>query len=134
MADVDFLRNREYKDLSLSFGQNPVTNDVLAVTGDDAVKRSIKNLLLTVAGEVPFFPTFGSRIHRLLFEPIDAVTTALLQSEIRATIQAFEPRVTIQKLDVVPTDDENRYEITLTLEILNIAQPVTLTLFLTRLR
>lgn len=134
MADVEFLRAREYKDLSLTFTRNPVTHDVVTVTGEDAVKRSIKNLLMTVAGEVPFFPEFGSTLNRLLFEPIDPITTALLNSEIRATIGGFEPRVNIISLDITPTDDENRYQIDLVLHLVNLPQPITLSLFLSRLR
>lgn len=134
MADVDFLRTRQYCDLSLSFGLNPVTNDVITVTGDEAVKRAIKNLLLTITGEVPFFPNFGSRISQLLFEPIDPITTALLQSELLATVSAYEPRARIQSLLVTPTPDENRYQVDIVFLILNQATPVTLSLFLTRLR
>lgn len=134
MAEVDFLRARPYKDLSLTFARNPVTNDVVAVEAEEAVKRSIKNLLMTVAGEVPFYPNFGSALSRLLFEPIDPVTTTLLASEVRATIEGFEPRVSIQTLDVTPTPDENRYQLDLVIQLVNLAQPITLTLFLTRLR
>ena len=133
MADVEFLRSRQYKDLSLAFTKNPVTNDVVAVEGEDAVKRAIKNLLFTVAGEVPFFPDFGSTLQRLLFEPIDPITTALINSEIRATIGGFEPRASIASLDVTPTEDENRYQIDLVLQLVNLPQPITLSLFLTRL-
>lgn len=134
MADIDFIKPRQYCDLSLSFGLNPVTNDVITVTGDEAVKRAIKNLLLTVTGEVPFFPNFGSRITQLLFEPIDPITTALLQSELLATLNAYEPRARIQSLLVTPTPDENQYQVDLTFLVLNQGTVVTLTLFLTRLR
>jgi phage baseplate assembly protein W len=134
MADVQFSRVREYKDISLSFGRNPVTHDVIALTGPDAVKRAIKTLLFTYAGEVPFFPNFGSKLHHLLFEPIDGLTTALIQSEIRDTLVGFEPRIKISALDVVPNEAENRYDVTLTFSLINLATPVTLSLFLTRLR
>lgn len=134
MADVEFLRARPYKDLSLTFARNPVTDDVVAVEAEEAVKRSIKTLLMTVAGEVPFYPDFGSALSRLLFEPIDPITTTLLASEVQATIEGFEPRVTIQQLDVTPTPDENRYQLDLVIQIVNLPQPITLTLFLTRLR
>lgn len=134
MAEVDFLRARPYKDLSLTFTRNPVTNDVVTVEAEEAVKRSIKNLLMTVAGEVPFYPNFGSALSRLLFEPIDPITTTLLASEVRATIEGFEPRCSIIQLDVTPTPDENRYQLDLVIQLLNLPQPITLTLFLTRLR
>jgi phage baseplate assembly protein W len=136
MAEIDSpgSQPRQYKDLSLTFGRNPVTNDVIAVSGTEAVKRSIKNLLLTVAGEVPFFPDFGCRLNYLLFEPIDPVTTVQIESEIRATIEGFEPRVTIRSITVTPTPDENRYQIDLSIALINLASPITLTLFLSRLR
>lgn len=127
-------RNRMFRDLSLSMGMNPVTNDVIAVTNEEAVKRSLKNLLMTQTGEVPFFPNFGSRVNFLLFEPIDPVTTALLEGEIRATIDAFEPRVRILGVDIQPTPDELRYDITLVVRLVNQLEPITLTLFLNRLR
>jgi phage baseplate assembly protein W len=136
MAEISLpgSQQRQYKDLSLAFGRNPVTNDVIAVTGDEAVKRSIKNLLLTRAGEVPFFPDFGSRLQSLLFEPIDPITTARIVSEISGTINAYEPRVQILSLVCTATPDEHQYQVDLVLQIINLASPVTLTLFLQRLR
>jgi phage baseplate assembly protein W len=136
MADINVttLQPHLYKDLSLTFSKNPITNDVIAVTGEDAVKRSIKNLLLTQVGEVPFFPQFGSRLNWLLFEPIDPVTTTLLVSEIRATIEGFEPRVSIQTLTVNATPDESAYQVSIIFRLLNQIDPITLTLFLSRLR
>lgn len=131
---VQSTQNRDYKDVSLSFGRNPVTGDVIAVTGADAVKRSVKNLLMTMTGEVPFFPDFGTSLYRLLFEPIDPITTALIESEIRATITGYEPRVTIRRLTVTPSEDELQYGIDMELQLVNLPQPITLTLFLTRIR
>lgn len=134
MADLQFPGVREYKDVSLTFARNPVTNDVVAVTGAEAVKRSIKNLLYTVAGEVPFFPNFGSTLHRLLFEPVDPITVISLDDSIRTTIEAYEPRVTIQTLDIVPRPDELGYDINLTIQLVNLPEPITLSVFLKRLR
>jgi hypothetical protein len=125
---------RQFRDVSLTFARNPVTHDVVTVSDADAIKRSLKLLLLSRAGETPFFPNFGSRLHRLLFEPIDPITTVLIQHEIGDTITAFEPRVNIEELSVVPTADELRYEVNLLFSIINQTQPITLTLYLTRLR
>lgn len=134
MAEILFPRVREYKDISLSFTRNPVTDDIVSIRGEDAVRRSIKNLLSIFAGEVPFFPNLGTRLHGLLFEPIDPVTTALLESEIRDTIDAFEPRAKVETLVVTPSEDEHKYQIDVTFSLLNLTEPVTLTLFLSRLR
>ena len=129
-----FTVTRQYKDLSLTFARNPITSDVVSVSGAEAVKRSLRLLLSMDVGETPFFPDFGTRIKRLLFEPIDPITTVLLQREIETTIRSYEPRVQIQQLVVRPTPDEQRYEINLLFSMVNQTTPVTLTLYLSRLR
>ncbi len=129
-----FSTTRPYKDVSLTFARNVVTSDVVTVSDAAAVKRSIKLLLMSRAGETPFFPDFGSRIFALLFEPIDPITTVLLQHEIRATIAAYEPRVNIRQLTATPSSDEQGYDIDFLFTIVNQVAPVTLTLYLSRLR
>jgi len=129
-----FTKTRPYKDVSLTFARNVVTSDVVTVSGADAVKRSIKLLLMSRTGETPFFPEFGSRIFTLLFEPIDPITTVLLQHEIQATIAAYEPRVNIRQLTATPSSDEHGYNVDCLFTIVNQVAPVTLTLYLSRLR
>ena len=129
-----FTKTRPYKDVSLTFARNVVTSDVVTVSGEDAVKRSLKLLIMSRAGETPFFPEFGSLIFPLLFEPIDPITTVLLQHEMRATIAAYEPRVNIRQLTVTPSSDEQGYDIDCLFNIVNQVAPVTLTLYLSRLR
>ena len=129
-----FTKTRPYKDVSLTFARNVVTSDVVAVTDAAAVKRSLKLLLMSRTGETPFFPEFGSRIYRLLFEPIDPITTRLLQNEIQSTIDAYEPRVNIRQLPVTPSRDAQGYDVDCLFNIVNQVTPVTLTLYLSRLR
>ena len=129
-----FSTTRLYKDVSLTFARNVVTSDVVTVSGEDAVKRSLKLLLMSRAGETPFFPEFGSRIFTLLFEPIDPITTVLLQHEIEATITAYEPRVNIRQLTVTPSSDEQGYDVDCLFTIVNQVAPITLTLYISRLR
>ena len=129
-----FTKTRPYKDVSLTFARNVVTSDVVTVSGEDAVKRSLKLLIMSRAGETPFFPEFGSRIFGLLFEPIDPITTVLLQHEIQATIDAYEPRVNIRQFTVTPSSDEQGYDVDCLFNIVNQTAPVTLTLYLSRLR
>ena len=129
-----FSTTRPYKDVSLTFARNVVTSDVVTVSGADAVKRALKLLIMSRAGETPFFPDFGSRIHTLLFEPLDTITSVLLQHEIQATIGAYEPRVNIRQLTVTPSSDEQGYDIECFFNIVNQVAPVTLTLYLSRLR
>jgi phage baseplate assembly protein W len=129
-----FTTRRAYKDVSLTFAKNPITNDVVAVTGAAAVKRSLRLLLSLDTGETPFLPEFGTRLRQLLFEPIDPITTVMLREEIETTIVAFEPRVAIRQLTVTPSADEFTYEINLLFTLINQTQPLTLTLYLSRLR
>ena len=131
---TSYSKTRPYKDVSLTFARNVVTSDVVTVTDNEAVKRSLKLLLLSRSGETPFFPEFGSRISALLFEPINPITTVLLKHEIEATIDAYEPRANIRQLLVTPDSDEHGYDITLHFNIVNQVAPVTLTLYLSRLR
>jgi phage baseplate assembly protein W len=136
MAEINttIQRTREYRDISLTFAKNPVNNDIVSVAGVDAVKRAIKNILMTRTGEVPFFPNFGSRIHSLLFEPIDPITTALLQSEIQSSLETFEPRMKIVSIILSPDEEKNLYQVNLTIRLVNQLAPITVTLFLSRLR
>lgn len=125
---------RPYKDLSLTMAKNPITNDVVTVTGPESVKRSLKFLLSINPGETPFFPDFGTNVARYLFEPIDPITTVLIHREIENAITTYEPRVRIQQLTVVPTVDESRYQVNLLFSLVNQTEPLTLTLYLSRLR
>ena len=134
MADVTFQNVREYKDVSLSFSLNPVTNDIIAITGASAVIRAIKVLLSTHAGEVPFFPTFATTLKRLLFEPIDAITTSMIETEIRNVIDTYEPRAKVRQLIATPDEENNSYQIDLDIEILSTGQSATFSVFLKRIR
>lgn len=131
---TSFSTPRVYKDISLTFARNVVTSDVVTVSDADAIKRSLKLLLLSRTGETPFFPEFGSRIYTVLFEPIDPITTLLLQHEIEATVAAYEPRVRILQLSVTPSSDEQGYDVNFYFTIVNQVAPITLTLYLSRLR
>jgi phage baseplate assembly protein W len=136
MPEITTITNtrRIYRDVSLTFARNPVTHDVVTVTDADAVKRSIRFLLLSRAGETPFYPNFGSRLYGFLFEPFDQITTVLIKSEITATLEAFEPRMNIQELTVSPDEEKNAYQINLVFNLVNQVQPLTFTLYLSRLR
>lgn len=123
-----------YRDVSLTFARNPVTNDVAIVTGIDAVKRSLRFLLLSEAGETPFYLTFGSKLRQLLFEPADPITQILIRNQIHSTIVAFEPRVQIQSLTVTPSADETAYQVNLVFSMISQSQTATLSLFLSRVR
>jgi phage baseplate assembly protein W len=128
------LEVREYKDLNLNFQAHPVTKDVVKRTGNSAIIGAIRNLLLTNRFEKPFQPNFGSRVRGLLFEEVSFIVANIIKTEIENTITNFEPRVTIDSLTVQAQPDENRYAVYLSFYTNNLEAPVTINLFLEKVR
>ena len=123
---------RQYNDLNLSFVRNPVTNDVAGLTGADAVRRAIRNLVLTNFYELWFKPSKGSGVQAHLFENITSITQQRLETAIKDVIANFEPRANTVTMNIVPDYSENGYAITVSFEVLNELEPVSITVFLTR--
>ena len=102
---------RVYKDLNLNFTRNPVTGDVGTVTDVNAVKRSIRNLLLTNHYDRPFHPEIGSGIPALLFENFGPITANQLGREIEEMILNFEPRARVENVECYPRPDTYTYDV-----------------------
>jgi phage baseplate assembly protein W len=122
-----------YKDIDLTFAKT-TSNDVAKRIDVNAVKQSIKNLLLTRPGERPFQPNLGSELYSILFEPMDAVTVETLKGVISNCIGNYEPRVKLQEVAVSPNYDENAYDVSLYFYIVGIYSPVTFNLTMQRVR
>ncbi len=88
-----------YKDLNLFFSPNPVTKDVSKVTDVQAIKRSVRNLVLLNPGEKPFHPEVGTGIRASLFENFGPIQLSALRTRIEFSINKYEPRVTLQSVD-----------------------------------
>jgi phage baseplate assembly protein W len=101
-----------YSDFDFTFTNN-LSTGVNKITNADSVNQSIKNILMTNKGEVPFNPLFGSRLNHLLFEPINYITTALIKDEILTALNNFEPRIKIEEIKVRELYDEKAYKILL---------------------
>jgi phage baseplate assembly protein W len=127
-------RDSTYSDLDLLFAPNPVTGDVNPVKDIEALKRSVKNLVLTNFNERPFQPEIGSGIRNLLFEPADPITIHDLEQTIIRTITNFEPRVQVLNVEVIDNSDSNEYTINVEFQILANEQVGSTTLILERLR
>ena len=123
-----------YSDLDLRFLPQPGTKDVSLSYDDQAVVRSIKNLLLTKPYERLFQPTLGSEIDALLFEPITPLTGNLLKNEIIRTINNYEPRATIASIDINAYPDQNGYSVAMFFYIGNNTQPTGINIILQRSR
>ena len=102
---------RVYKDLNLNFTANPVTKDVTTVTDVIAVKRSVRNLLLTNHYDRPFHPEIGSNIPYLLFENFGPVTGNQISRAIEEVITNFEPRAIVENVECFPLQDRNTYDV-----------------------
>ena len=116
----DFKRSRRFDDVNISLPINPFTKDIYSVKNENAIKQSIKNLVLTVPGEKPFQPLVGSRVNELLFEPLDPFIADSIKDEIINTIKQHEPRVDLQKVDVQPIYTQNRVNISVQYKIVGL--------------
>ena len=125
---------RKFSDLDLDFSAHPVTKDVVKKLNDNAIAGSIRNLLLTSHYERLFNPELGSNLKKMLFEPIDNITTSIIQGMILQTIQNYEPRVTIQDVIATPDYDNDRYDIKIVFFVNNTLEPIAVSFFLERVR
>ena len=124
-------QSRGFKDISLSFKRHPVTNDILALTNEDAIKRSVRNLVETVNEERFFNPLIGSHLRESLFELPDNTLRSTLKTQIENTIQNFEPRVDLTDVVVNHPNDTNDLEVTVSYDIIGQeANPQELTFIL----
>ena len=103
--------SRVYKDLNLNFSINPVTGDVNTATDVIAVKRSVRNLLLTNHYDRPFHPEIGSNVPHLLFENLNPVTGNQLSRTIEEMIGNFEPRARVETVECDPVPNTNTYDV-----------------------
>ncbi len=110
--------SRAFKDISLSFDKHPVTNDILALKNEDAIKRSVRNIVNTIPSERFFNPIFGSDVKVNLFEFIDFGTASVLQKQIQTAIENYEPRISNLLISVNPKPDQNEFEITVSFRII----------------
>jgi phage baseplate assembly protein W len=134
MATVITTTSREWLDLDLNFAIHPVRKDINKHKGELAVINSIKNLISTNHYEVPFQPELGCNVRKLLFEPLDMVTSTLIEREIVETINNFEPRASVSKVVVKPDFDNNGFKVELLFQIINRTDPVAIKFFLERVR
>ena len=133
MLQQIFLQSRKFSDIDISFNINPVSGDILQKTGVNSVVQSIMNLVQTNHYARKFHPEIGGNVRKLLFELADSTTASLLASEITDVISNFEPRATNVRV-FVNADGVNGFNVTIETSIQNLANPITVSFFLARLR
>lgn len=109
--------SRAFKDISLSFDMHPVTKDILVLRNEDAIKKSIRNIVQTIPSERFFNPTFGAEVRPSLFEFVDYGTASILEKQIFIAIENYEPRVENTVVNVDPRQDLNAFEIRISFRI-----------------
>jgi len=123
-----------YSDFHKDLTQNPISLDLAVKRDEEAVKESLKNLILTNKGERLFQPLLGGNIAAQLFENNTPATIKLIQEQVKSTILQYEPRAQLIDVVVQSSIDNNKVEITIYFYITNIEQPITVTVFLERTR
>ena len=126
----------KFKDLSISFTRNKITNDLLVKKEDAAVKQAVVNILMTNKGERLFDPEYGSNVPSYLFDQLDYGTAANIQDAIRECLMNYEPRIRIGSLDVIPDFDQNGFEVLLAFKVIgrDDLAPFDVEFFLSRTR
>ena len=107
-----------FKDISMSFQTNPLTNDLIAMKNENAIARSVKNIVFTNPGEKFFNPRFGSRITDSLFENADELTAIEISTQIEESINRYEPRVKLKSVDANANIDGNAFDVVIIYDII----------------
>lgn len=123
-----------YSDFFTDFDKHPIRNTLLRKTNVDAVKQSLRNLILTDRGERPFQPKLGGHIRAMLFENITAQTFITMQEHIKDVIEAHEPRADVIDVVVAQTFNDHEVQVTIVFRVVNVQEPITLELLLERVR
>ena len=125
---------RTFSDLDFNFIANPATGDVTRKFDENAIKQSVRNLVLTSHYEKPFHPEIGSQVNSLLFEPFSPMLQAMLTEAIKNTINNYEPRVDLLNVIVNANPDNNSLYVSIIFKIVNTETPISVDLVLERTR
>ena len=113
-----------FKDVSMTFKVNPLNDDLIGLKNENAIARSVRNIVFTLPGEKFFNENFGSRISASLFENIDDITPCQIVDEISQSIVNFEPRVNLINVEAFPDFDNNTIDVLIIYEIIGADAPV----------
>ena len=100
-----------FKDISMTFQSNPLNSDLIAIKNENAIARSLRNIVFTLPGEKFFNQSFGSRITESLFDNIDGITASIIVDEIRESIELYETRVELEEVKAFPDYENNGFDV-----------------------
>ena len=110
--------SQSFKDISMTFQSNPLNDDLIASKNENAIARSLKNIVFTLPGEKFFNQSFGSRITESLFDNIDEITASVIVDEIRDSINNYEPRVELDNVQAFPNYENNNFDVVITYNVI----------------
>ena len=117
------MASRVFKDINLSFKRHPVTNDLVVIKNEDAIKKSVKNIIFTILGEKPYVPLFGTSVNNSLFELSNPLDHIRISEEISSTLLNYEPRINNIQVNVSNYPDSNEMNATIQYDIIGMASP-----------
>ena len=117
------MASRTFKDINLSFKRHPVTNDLVVIKNEDAIKQSVKNIIFTILGEKPFLPLFGSKMNSALFELDTNFNETKISDEISSVLLNNEPRISNILVSVSNPSDTHELNVTIQYDITGISAP-----------
>ena len=112
-----------FKDISMTFQVNPLNSDLIGLKNENAIARSVRNIVFTLPGEKFFDEDFGSRISASLFENIDDISAAEIVDEIKQSLINYEPRVNLLDVQAFPNFDNNQFDVRIIYEIVGADVP-----------
>ena len=112
-----------FKDISMTFQVNPLNSDLIGLKNENAIARSVRNIVFTLPGEKFFDEDFGSRISASLFENIDDISAAEIVDEIRQSLINYEPRINLLNIQAFPNFDNNQFDVRIIYEIIGADVP-----------
>jgi len=117
------VASRAFKDINLSFKRHPVTNDLVVIKNEDAIKKSVKNIIFTILGEKPYVPLFGTSVNNSLFELANPLDHVRISDEIQSTLLNYEPRISNIQVTVSNYPDSHELNATIQYDITGMASP-----------
>ena len=112
-----------FKDISMTFQANPLNNDLIGLKNENAIARSVRNIVFTLPGEKFFDEDFGSNISQSLFENIDEISAAEIVDEIEQSLINYEPRINLLNVRAFPNFDNNQFDVRIIYEIIGASAP-----------
>ena len=117
------MASKAFKDINLSFKRHPVTNDLVVIKNEDAIKKSVKNIIFTILGEKPYVPLFGTSVNNSLFELANPLDHIRISDEIQSTLLNYEPRISNIQVTVSNYPDSHELNATIQYDITGAASP-----------